>query len=232
MAAPTIIQSNCNYNTGNVTVTLGTNITVGNFLVAFGYVGEDAASFSSGAVSDNLSNVWTERVDYRGGNGRLVGIWTAPVTNGGSCTITLLDIDSYQSLFVVELSGCNNSDPIDISGYSYSAYSTSFTIDLASTTYAEDIIFAICGTANNFGTIAAGSGWTSLLAIQTPYPQTILIYRTTTSTGNYDPVVTHDGDPLLGAAIAIKGAAAGSATALPRRALDGPFYGSLRGSVR
>lgn len=32
--------------------------------------------------------------------------------------------------------------------------------------------------------------------------------------------------------VRIPAAAAGGATALPRRALDGPFYGSLRGSVR
>jgi len=82
----TYVQSNSNGSTGTattVTVTLNGNITVGNTLLVFLY-GQTATVTS---VTDNLSNTYTQDFSHTSSNGKKYA-YSAPVTTGGSCTIT------------------------------------------------------------------------------------------------------------------------------------------------
>src|SRR5574343_199354 len=240
MAAPTLVQSGESVigNTASsrqVTLT----VTTGNVLVLLATHYGGTVNYPASPVSDTLGLTWTEHVDILPwyppwGDG--CGLWTAPITSSGSNTITLSNTgmsDESYYMVAIELSGCD-ANFVDTTGTGTVENNTSVTIDLADTTYAEDIIF---GLFMQHGSTAwsPGSGWSSLQdGLDTDSGVScICIYRTTSSTGSYDPVATHTtASAGLGVGIAIKGVTAASSTALPRRAIDGPFYGSLRGSVR
>lgn len=245
VAAPTYVrQHNAAWSgIGNGTVTLTTIPTVGNLLVVAYTIGiMPNTNIAAPAISDNKSNTYTQRAHYQQAitNYSLqAGIFTAPVTTStSSFTVTInpagTATDTYASAVVIEVSG-QAADFVDLATGNASNGTTP-SVTLGARTYAEDLVIGVMTFFEVGYTITPGSGWTQIVEIDqgnSTYQALNAIYQSFTSTGTSNPNWTTSSSSANSVAgIAIKGAAAGGATALPRRALDGPFYGALQGSVR
>jgi hypothetical protein len=92
-------------------------VTAGNFLIAAGYGSATIAT----TIADSLGNAWTQFA-VSGGQAGLV-VYTAPVTNGGSDTVTATNTAGFaMALSVLEVTGQSASplDPASVSAHSAS----------------------------------------------------------------------------------------------------------------
>lgn len=225
MAAPSIVQSTqSTAGTGTTARQCTLSVTSGNLLLFFA-AAPNANSIPIPSVSDTASNTWTSQASLSlAGLYHPIRVWSAVANSTTSLTVTFsdtgLDANEYWCA-LVELSGYDAS-PIDGAGTDSTSWGISLTVtSLPNTTYAEDIVF---GFFSNFTTNAftVGSGFTSLQAHSTGgESRQLLEYRTTSSTGSYDPSASKTGNSgIVGAALSIKGSAWAATTSLPIRPIQ------------
>jgi len=222
MAAPSIVQSTqSTAGTGTTARQCTLSVTSGNLLLFFA-AAPNANSIPIPSVSDTASNTWTSQASLSlAGSYHPIRVWSAVANSTTSLTVTFSDTGLEANEYwcaLVELSGYDAS-PIDGAATDWVSWSTSLTVtSLPNTTYAEDIVF---GFFSNFSTAAftVGSGFTSLQAHSAGgVSRQLLEYRTTSSTGSYDPSVSRTGDSgIYGVALSIKGSAGAVATSIPIR---------------
>jgi hypothetical protein len=94
-----------------IVLTLDANVTVGNTLAVWAFYGGPIGDFTS--IADNLGNTYTvaDMVEPAGGGTDTHCLFTAPITTGGACTITITLAASYgyRSMIVHEVEGRDNS---------------------------------------------------------------------------------------------------------------------------
>lgn len=113
------------------------------------------------SVTDNLGNTYTlVNSNNSTGYGWYVHIYSAPVTTGGACTVTVNLTDSLQvGLAIAESAG--NSTSVDVSNNAGPTYSTTPQVGLSPTV--ENIIFAVsAGNWSSSPTVTPDSGWTQI----------------------------------------------------------------------
>lgn len=126
----TTVQTKDGTGTGAPTVTLDTNVTVGNTIIVLVRVEASSAGtayIDDFQITDNLGNIYTVQantIDTWGGtNVDVQGfIVTAPVTTGGAATLTLTTTASGSvtpsrvlDYSILEVSGLNNDNLVNIS---------------------------------------------------------------------------------------------------------------------
>lgn len=109
-----------------IVLTLDADVTVGNTLAVWSFYGGTIAQFTS--IADNLGNTYTlvRHENPSGGGEDTHSLFTAPVTVGGACTITITLSASvgYRSMLVHEVSGRHATAPLDVSGFNFQASPT------------------------------------------------------------------------------------------------------------
>lgn len=234
MAAPIIVQSaasTAGTSAAARSVTLS-GVTSGNLLVVcvFKQYGSELAA---GDVSDTLSNTYTSIASSGATNYNKGRLWATKSSSSGEVTITVSNASTGDQYWIVvyELSG-TPTEYVDQYAV-YDLVNTNPTIDLPNTSYADDVLLGFCATFWGSTFTSISSPWEldkTEISIGGFYIHTVK--ATTSSTGNYDLTVTGVSSEVWTILlVAIKGSVA-TATALPRRALDGPLYGSPQGSVR
>jgi hypothetical protein len=111
------VQAGSQSSTGSsVSVTPVNNVTAGHVLVAYGCVGATTAP-GSGAVSDSMSNTWTQLTSQSGASAAAggAGVWIAVIASTGAITVTLAAGASNCALVVAEYSGVVSASPLDAS---------------------------------------------------------------------------------------------------------------------
>lgn len=164
--APTLVQSTSKLNNGgNNTIDLAYsgNVTNGNLLVValWGFLASAHGPLTAGMCTQLSGTATTatvtldEKADRTdGANSNLVGLWSVPVTGGGSCTMRVqITGGSFLCLAVAEVSG------VDVSGTRVNATATTAAgtnVNIASgnvATGGAGIIFGVCSPGNPYGTI-------------------------------------------------------------------------------
>ncbi|HEX4286633.1 MAG TPA: hypothetical protein VHZ28_16185 [Terracidiphilus sp.] len=185
-SAPTVVQSK---STGTLAefVDLDTPLTAGNVLVAaiYGTPGHTLSftdSLGSAATMIASSELTTD------GDG--IAIACAPITAGGSDTLTFTDNGSGANVPAVIYEVHNATCTQDVTAVkSNTLASTSCNSGAITTTTANDLLIAVCGTdATNTATITAGSGWSGGLNAQLDSPTRPLVmseYQIGTSPGSF-----------------------------------------------
>jgi hypothetical protein len=185
-STPTITYIQSNYaknDVNNASVTLPQTVTKGNFLIVAVSNYEGTIASISDNVGDSFKLAQQHPTTASGYVGQ-ISIYYVPSAVGGSTTIkatsTISSASTSVSLEAVEYSGINSTNPFD---QTTSASGTSSTINggtTATTTQANELIFAAGTFTNNSSyTLTAGSGFT---------------YRggNTNGSGYYTPVFVED----------------------------------------
>jgi hypothetical protein len=106
--AQVLVQQKRSNNTG--TLTFDSNVTVGNVIVVF------VESYKPGTpttCADGLSNSYSTAVTGDFSDFDWCRSFTAVVTTGGSCTVTLTNYGSFPGMVAYEISGASTSSPVD-----------------------------------------------------------------------------------------------------------------------
>lgn len=228
MATPTVLSNVVNRNSVSEGVcSTAFTVTTGDLIVVIGSRYE--SDFSSYLPTDTQTNTYTLRTNSTGTLS--MGLYTGVASQNGSLTVTLSTPGIDLACLFIHIRG-QSSDFVHLTGnVTDAATSTTWTLNLSDTTVGETLVVCGFSSIDDFGTFSAGSGWTATNQTNLA-PSTCGVYRAADTAGAYDPTGTVTSSRQYSAiGIAIIGAASAS-TGLPRRALDGPFYGSLRGSVR
>ena len=195
-------------------VSFSTTPTTGRLAVVLVRISNNFGAFvNSFGVSDNQGNTYTERA-ASSGYANSTRVYTAPIsTSSGTFTVAgTFDVGgntwatSVISIVIAEVSGANNSDPVDEAGNA-TGTGTSWSVAL-STMSADTTVFTICG--NTWDATASASGWTTLVAgTESGWGA---FYRV----GDYDPSGTwHVSDTWACAALGVNAAAGAVAAGLP-----------------
>lgn len=214
MAAPSIVQSiDARVASGDLSVAFGSNVSPGNLIVVLACQYNGDVAF--GSCSDTLSNTYTSRLNYVSTSIYCgVAIFTAPISSGGACTVTLstsgMNSDAYY-FCILEVSGADAS-PLDQCNYTLNTWTNALAADLDSTTFAEDLILAIIYVAGTSAmTWTPDSGYSEVQSNISNAPGAIVISRATSSIGNYDPGATASrSNPMIAGGIALKGVSSSS----------------------
>jgi hypothetical protein len=184
----TVEQSAHGHGTGilSYSVSLPSTPTTGRLIVVLLRLLNGFSAFVTGvSVEDNQGNTYTERV-ARGGYQNDTRIYTAPVnTASGTFTVTATyDVGGNTwatggiNLVVVELSGADNTDPVDQAD---NATGTATTWGVTLPTMASDTtVFTVCG--NTWDATPTATGWETI-ATQSEDGGFGAFYRV----GDYDP---------------------------------------------
>lgn len=196
--AASIVQQKFDVSQGGtsqatIAITPNSSLTVGNYLwvVCWG-----SATMAAASIADTASNSWTARTDT-GYSSCWVRAWTAPITTGGTPTITVTPpANRNMSIMLVEVSGVNSGTPVELSGSVWQLWDNSSfpasPLNFGATTNADQLILAAAGTGPGIGSsrdYGANTGWTQV-AEATSGPTICLISKSVTSTGTYDPDFT------------------------------------------
>lgn len=167
--------------------------------------------------TDNLTPdlTWTLRGSAHA-SGIGAAVWTAPITTSGtlSATVSGFASGSYLRAFLYEVQDWDSS-VVDGTPAGASGNGTTATVDLPSTTFADGLQIGIATVVNTPRTLSAGSGYTSGPVTDNSDNSVnqigAVIYRTLTSTGNYDPSwgIASIADDWVAAALTIKGSGGG-----------------------
>lgn len=213
--AATVVQSSST-NAGSSTTSLArafaSNVTAGNAIVVAGETQSNAQSTTS--VTDTRSNTYTRDAYADGGaTNRKMGLYSAPNTTAGACTVTLDADTGYHTIFIYEVSGLATSAMLDVAGTS-TGNAAAMAGPTLNTGNANDWIIAAVCQGNLSTTPTVSSGWT-LGEIQTNATNMpgATAYRAVTATGSYANTFTYSAiDNYAIASAAYKEAAAGGTT--------------------
>jgi hypothetical protein len=193
MALPTIVQNVSTIATSAAaTITRTLTLTSGNFLWV---VCHGDATMATATCADGV-NTFTA-VGSNGYGGSWVRHWTAPVTTGGSQTITVTPAaDRTACLLVIEFGNPASGAKTEVNGTSWQNWGAgnypASPINLSNTSIADQIVLgaAICrpGFSRDFG---GNTGWTELFGDSTGTGSSFsVIYQNAASAGAYDPDFT------------------------------------------
>jgi len=240
VADPTYQNSGTVYHSGSTSVTSAsttiTNVSVGDLLVV--QVIRDAQSQITGVASTSPALTFARQVRADSASaGYSQDIYTAIATdNASSMTITASysGSDNYASIVSHRWSSGVSSATVTHSAADTAlrATSTNRTVPNITTT-ARTLLLVSGADWDAHRTHTAASGWTKIIdgaSSSFQYLNAQIADAGTYPNGNF--ATTSATDRYFGSIIALPVDTSGGATALPRRALDGPFYGALRGSVR
>jgi hypothetical protein len=141
----------------------GSSVTVGNVILV-GIIDWDGLGGGLNSVTDNKGNTYTQKGSKQDGSGNSTAqIWSTTVTTGGTgLQITVKPSNSASVTFsAAEFSGLTTS--LDGAGGSNAAsYGTTPDAGTASTTNADDVLFAVLNAAStNNQTLTEPTGFTS-----------------------------------------------------------------------
>lgn len=213
------------------------NAVAGNFIcvIISSYFGAIQVS----SVSDTAGNSYS-RIGAREGfdSNHNQEIWAASNINGNAnnvITATYASSAQYRKIAVGQFSGIAASSPYDVSATfrnDSSAVTTHTSNQTSTTNQNEELI--LCGgvtTAGSVGEITANNPYYIAVYYEANGGSIYLAYRIVSTVGQYAiTVLSYDAGRLSMQVRSFKGLTVSSA--MPRRAIDGPLYGSLRGSVR
>lgn len=160
--AITYVQAKETHATYPGNVTFDSNVTVGNTIFVYilhGYVG------CLPSASDNLGNTYTKDQSSTVGGFKLT-CWSAPVTTGGACTITLTAACSTYNGGALEYSGVKTSASAFDTSNSNSSTSNPVTCGSITTAENNELVLAYFAQPATLGTFSAFSdGGTSRLTM-------------------------------------------------------------------
>lgn len=143
-------------------------VTVGNTIIAcLGWDGNDSNLTANMHVTDNLGNVYTLLASFTQSlpptSIASIGIWVAPVTVGGTPTLTTgtSTANPRGGMGAIEVSGLDNTSLFDVSTTGHAETGTSVTTGTTATTARADEISVAVGLtiAAGASTMSAGTGY-------------------------------------------------------------------------
>ena len=152
--------------------------------------------------------------------------WESPAIGSYNIIVSNSDVTKRVVVFAIT----DSAAPTYVSNASVAGWSSSGTTVTATAQTGDMILGAAVVDGTSTMSLTTGT------VIETDATGTSgkmsVAYNVATSNGDLSVVWGHGTEHRAGAALLYRPSAATAATALPRRALDGPFYGALRGSVR
>ena len=223
----------------NTTITAPAGITNGDVLVALMTVGAASAptvtppsgftevTTTGWPLTIDKSDPWQMRVRF---------FWK--VASGESGNYTFTHSSAYTEAIMYAASGANTTTPVSPNPTSASGDSTTATATGLTTPVDSSLVIWVGSVWNNIGPTTPPTGTTPTFTEYFDGGSGGIFYSaagvmtTAGATGN-KAVSNVGGSYWVAGLISIQAATGGGGTAaLPRRALDGPFVGAFRGSVR
>jgi len=164
--AAAVVQGTGFYTVGisasNIVKVFASGVTVGNKIIVFARCASGGLSITG--VSDDLGNTYTERLAYTGNRYKM---YEAPVTTGGTCTVTvaLEAATTSRAMTITEASGLGAYDTglIDGSNNAGSVAADGDATPAITTAEAGEFIAAtIYNTAGAWTSIAPGTGYSEV----------------------------------------------------------------------
>jgi hypothetical protein len=216
-----------------------TDVAVGDLLVV--QVQRDSQSNITGVASASPALTFVRQARATAASGFQQDIYTAIVTTAASSmviTASYSDSAPWGSMISFRWGDGISSGTVTHSAVDSALRSTSTNRTATNiTTTARTLLLAAGTDLDYYVTHTAATNWTKILDSQTKGSNSTTMYlhariadSGTYPNGNFATVSATD--QYFGSIIALPVDTGGAATGLPRRALDGPFYGALRGSVR
>lgn len=194
--------------------------TIGNSIVVLLSGGGDGTTYcdldGSTTLTDTYGNTYTKTVSTTETNvwADNAGIWIAPVTSTGpgfTVTFTNSSCYSWNTMQLVEVSGIDNSSPVDVAAETFGpgGYGHVHTLATPTTTSANAIAFAAYDHPGGYSSMSVSPGWT-LIPGGDAGGGTYNIYKVLSSTGAVSNTWTADSDTRPPIAITVfKGAGSG-----------------------
>jgi hypothetical protein len=243
MADPTFAElGTLSYQGSNAVTSLSTtiqNVSVGDLLIVVVQRNDQDACTGVASTSPALTFTKLAAAVY-GIVGFDTELWGAIATSSASSqviTASYSNSDSWGAMFSARYTGGVSSiTPNATTAHAVLQSSSTNRTNANMTTTVRTLMIAFGTNWDNYDLISAAANWNLRVNADTFGNNTttqFLLDRVadagTYPSGNYG---TNDyADQYVSGIVALP-VTVGGATALPRRALDGPFYGSLQGSVR
>lgn len=193
-----------NFNSSNFTMVLPVSVTVGQTIIALfshSYTGCPIT------VTDDLGNTYTKRSANIGVSSHTQWVFTAPVTTGGTCTLSVnRACGNTQVSWAIEVANIASGNPFDGENVKSNASSPCDTAGF--TTTADDDLIVGQFLSDALPTITASSGTTIL----TDSAGRILTIENGATAGTQNPTCTSSGGfPVYGEGSGFKQTAGGAA---------------------
>jgi hypothetical protein len=186
---PSVVQSQSTGATGSqATLLLSSPVTAGNVLVATIFGGGPTSTFSFIDTFGNTATMLASSGLATDGDG--IGIVCAPITTGGTDTLTFIVDGSFAGVWAVVYEVNNATCTQDVTAvHSNTLSATSCSSGPMTTSTANDFLVGVCGLdGTNTATITAGSGWSGGLNAALSGPTRPIVmseYRIGTSAGSF-----------------------------------------------
>ncbi len=186
-----LMQSNSVQGSGvaSVSAAFPAANTAGNLIVAFVRMSTTSQTVS---VTDTAGNIYTDAVaQAQTTDGHQVHIFYAKSINGGANTVTAAfsATNNHPWLAVYEYSGLSKTNPLDRTAHAQGSGSTASSGATATTSSANELVFAGLGLVSNFtGTVTPGAGFTLQLqntATSRAATETSVVSATGSYTGTF-----------------------------------------------
>jgi hypothetical protein len=212
------------------------NATTGNFIVV-GFSSYQGAAGVVTGVTDTAGNTYQQAGSDESADGtHHASVWYAENITGNASNVvtgTYTGSSAYRCIVVAQFSGVALSGSYDqASTLNITSSGTTHTSGNTGTTTQADEVVVGSYIVVTGGSTLSGSAPTVLGPNASN--NNAMGYKIVSSTGAQSTTLTSASSEQYIAQVRTFKAATGGggATALPRRAIDGPFYGALRGSVR
>jgi hypothetical protein len=197
-------------------VAFGANVTAGNTILVLVNSAQGTSRPTSMSVADTRGNTYTQNKQgaepASAPNDLLWYIFSAPVTTGGSCTVTATQTagsDARMEIVVLEIGGLDNAALLETSNAGTPTGTGTAMSAGSLTTAGGGFLLAVLQTNGNYTSTTPGSGWTSV-AGSPIYVRRQLQYRITSAGGSYTADATADASVAWGAiAVAYRDAGGG-----------------------
>lgn len=210
-------------------------------LVLVGYSGANNQDIGNLTISNSgTAQTWTNVATTNTTENCKIGVWFCVMSTTQSMTVSVNGDDvgttAYGFISITAIQGQHATTPVP-AGNRFSGVGAANVSQSITPTASGSQLWLFAGDWNAANVLTGGTncsleGSRSHLTNQ----QTAALIRPTTQPRSDASAFTiasaGAGQKIAWCALEIQAAAGGAPTALPRRALDGPFHGSLMGSVR
>lgn len=211
-------------NPTSLGVAFGGNVTAGNTILVMVNCGQSPGLPTSMTVTDTRGNTYTQdKVGAEPASAPADSrwfIWSAPITTGGSCTITAAPTtgnSTRMEIVVLEVGGLDNTSLLETSNAGTPTGTGTAMSAGTLTTAGGGFLLSALQSNGNYTTFTPGSGWTNIPGSPI-YLRRQLEYRITSAGGSYTADATASASIAWGAlAVAYRDAGGGGGSTLLRK---------------
>lgn len=176
-------------STTTMTGTFGSAVTSGNVIIVLVTTNNFTFSIPS-SITDTPGNTYTKITSVNFSNSQ-ISLWTAPVTTGGTSTVTVHMSGSQEGDFIArEQSGLSSATPDKFMSNGATTGTAVTSNNTATTTSANELVVGLIASSLGSQTITVGSGYGNTTTAGSTNMKVMIEDKTVAVTGAYAATAT------------------------------------------